>query len=53
MLTVHRKIGSRKLSVTGQGGKLSVAATGLALDEDVLNGLGDVIAEYLEKHGSK
>lgn len=51
--TVQRKIGSRKLSITGQGGKLSVAATGLALDEDVLNGLGDVIAEYLEKHGSK
>lgn len=53
LLTVNRKIGSRKLSVTGQGGKLSVAATGLTLNEDVLNGLGDVIAEYLEKHGSK
>jgi len=52
-LTVRRKVGSRKLSVTGQGGRLSVAATGLALDEDVLNGLGDVIAEFLEKHGSK
>ncbi len=52
-LVVQRKLGSRKLSVTGQGGRLSVAATGLALDEDVLNGLGDVIAEFLEKHGSK
>ena len=52
-LTVKRNVGSRKLSVTGQGGRLSVAATGLALDEDVLNGLGDVIAEFLEKHGSK
>ena len=52
-LIVQRKIGSRKLSVTGQGGRLSVAATGLALDEDVLNGLGDVIAEFLERHGSK
>lgn len=52
-LTVQRKIGSRKLSVTGQGGRLSVAATGLALDEDVLNGLGDVIAEYFKNHGSK
>ena len=52
-LTVKRNIGSRSLSVTGQGGRLSVAATGLELDEDVLNGLGDVIAEFLEKHGSK
>ena len=52
-LTVQRKIGSRKLSITGQGGKLSVAATGLTLDEDILRGLSDVIAEYLEKHGSK
>jgi len=52
-LIVQRKVGSRKLSVIGQGGRLSIAATGLALDEDVLNGLGDVIAEFLEKHGSK
>ena len=52
-LTVKRNVGSRRLSVTGQGGRLSVAATGLELDEDVLNGLGDVIAEYLEKRGSK
>ena len=52
-LTVQRKIGSRKLSVTGQGGRLSVAATGLVLDEDVLNGLGDVIAEYFKNHGTK
>jgi ParB family chromosome partitioning protein len=52
-LTVQRKIGAKKLSVTGQGGRLSVAGTGLNLNEDVLNGLGDVIAEYLEQHGSK
>jgi len=52
-LTVQRKIGSRKLSITGQGGKFSVAATGLTLDEDTLRGLSDVIAEYLETHGSK
>jgi len=51
-LTVQRKIGTRKLSVTGQGGRLSVAASGLSLDEDILNGLSDVIAEYLEEHGS-
>ena len=52
-LSVQRKIGSRKLSVTGQGDKLSVAASGLTLNEDILKGLSDVIAEYLEKHGSK
>lgn len=52
-LSVQRNIGSRKLSVTGQGGKLSVSATGLNLNEEVLNGLGDVIAEYLKTHGSK
>ncbi|MEJ8563311.1 ParB N-terminal domain-containing protein [Yoonia sp. GPGPB17] len=52
-LTVRRKIGAKSLSLVGQGGRLSVAATGLTLTEDVLNGLGDVIAEYLEKHGSK
>lgn len=52
-LTVQRMIGAKKLSVTGQGGRLSVAAKGLNLNEDVLNGLGDVIAAYLEQHGSK
>ncbi|MEP4199374.1 MAG: ParB N-terminal domain-containing protein [Aliishimia sp.] len=52
-LTVQRKVGTRKMSLTGQGGRLSIAATGLVLDKDVLTGLGDVIAEYLEQHGSK
>jgi ParB family chromosome partitioning protein len=52
-LTVQRKVGTKKLSVTGQGGRLTVSAAGLALDEEILNGLGDVIAEYLEKHRSK
>jgi len=52
-LTVQRKVGSRKLSVVGQGDRLSVSASGLLLNEDVLNGLGDVIAEYFEKTGSK
>ncbi|MEO1307299.1 MAG: replication protein [Pseudomonadota bacterium] len=51
-ITVHRKIGVRKLSVTGHAGRLSIAANGLQLNENVLNGLGDVIAEYLEKNGS-
>ena len=52
-LTVQRKIGSKRLSVMGQGGRLTVAASGLKLDEEVLNGLGDLIAKYLQKHGSK
>lgn len=52
-LTIQRKVGSKKLTVSGQGGRLAVAASGLSLDEDLLNGLGDVIAEYLEKHRSK
>lgn len=52
-LEVRRKVGSRKLSVSGQGGKLSVSGAGFNLDEDILSGLSDVIAEYLEKHGSK
>lgn len=53
VITVQRKLGDKKLSVSGQGGRLSVSASGLSLDEDILNGLGDVIAKYLEKHRSK
>ena len=52
-LTVQRKVGKQTVRLTGQGGKLSVAATGVSLDEGALNGLGDVIADYLKKHGSK
>lgn len=52
-LTVQRNIGKHKLSVIGQGNRLTVAANGLVLNEEVLNGLGDVIAKYLQEHGSK
>ncbi|WP_299507393.1 replication protein [uncultured Roseobacter sp.] len=52
-LTVTRSIGSRKLSMSSQGGKLSVSAAGLNLDKQSLEGLGDVIAAYLQEHGSK
>ncbi|NSX57012.1 replication protein [Parasulfitobacter algicola] len=52
-IVVERKIGNKKLSVSGQGGKLSVSASGLALDKDVLNELSDIIAEYLNNKGSK
>jgi len=50
-LVVQRTIGSRKLSLTGQGGKLSVNGTGMNLDKDTLEGLGDVIAQYLSDKG--
>ncbi|WP_255005914.1 replication protein [Roseovarius sp. M141] len=50
---VTRSVGSRKLSMSSQGGKLSVSAAGLDLDKQGLEGLGDVIAAYLQEHGSK
>ena len=52
-LTVQRRVGTNQLSVSGQGGKLSVAASGLALNKKVLEGLSDVIAAYLKEHGVK
>lgn len=52
-ISVMRKIGSRKLSVSSQGGKLSVSAAGLNLDKQSLEGLSDVIAAYLQEQGSK
>lgn len=51
-ITVTRKMGSRKLSLSSQGGKLAVSAAGLNLDKHGLEGLSDVIAAYLEKQGS-
>ena len=50
---VTRSVGSRKLSMWSQGGKLSVSAAGLDLNKQGLEGLGDVIAAYLQEHGSK
>lgn len=52
-IVVTRSVGSRKLSMSSQGGKLSVSAAGLELDKKDLEGLGDVIAAYLQEHGSK
>lgn len=52
-VVVTRSVGSRKLSVSSQGGKLSISAAGLDLDKQSLEGLGDVIAAYLQEHGSK
>lgn len=51
-LTVTKKLGSQKLSVSSQGGKLSVSVAGQNLDKQGLEGLGDVIAAYLQEHGS-
>ncbi|MEP3920720.1 replication protein [Ascidiaceihabitans sp.] len=52
-LTIIRKFGREKLSVSSQGGKLSVSAAGIDLDKHSLEGLGDMIAAYLQEHGSK
>lgn len=51
-LLVSRKVGNHKLSLSSVGGKLSVSAAGLKLDRKGLEGLGDLIADYLEKHRS-
>jgi ParB family chromosome partitioning protein len=52
-LTIIRKFGREKLSVSSQGGKLSISAAGIDLDKQSLEGLGDMIAAYLQEHGSK
>ncbi len=52
-ISVTRKVGSRKLVVSAQGGKLSVSALGLNLDKQSLDGLSDVIATYLQEQESK
>ena len=52
-VTVTRAVGPRELSMSSQGGKLSISAAGLDLDKQDLEGLGDVIAAYLQEHGSK
>ena len=51
-LKVVRKVGSRNLSVEAQGGKLSIKASGLKIDKSRLEGLGDLIAEYLNNDGA-
>lgn len=52
-IMVTRKVGARKLSVASQDGKLTVSAAGLNLDKQTLEGLGDVIAAYLQEQGSR
>lgn len=52
-ISVTQSVGKQKLRLTGQGGKLSISGSGLDLDENALKGLGEAIAEYIEKHRSK
>lgn len=51
-LKVTRKIGSRNLALETVDGRLSVTTTGIKLDKAKLEGLGDLIAEYLNTNGS-
>lgn len=52
-LMVTRTLGSKKLSVSSQVGKISVNAAGLNLDKPTLEGLSDVIAAYLQEQEPK
>ena len=51
-LMITRKIGSQKLSISSINGKLSVNTAGVKIDKKGLEGLGDLIADYLQKHRS-
>lgn len=51
-LKVMRKIGSRNLAIETTDGKLSVKTTGVKLDKAKLEGLGDLIADYLNTNES-
>ncbi len=48
-LMITRKIGNRILSISSINGKLSVSAAGLNMDKKGLEGLGELIADYLQK----
>lgn len=52
-IIITRQVGTRKLSVSSQSGRLSVSAAGTNLDREGLEGLGDLIATYLQEQGSK
>lgn len=51
-VVVTRKVGKRKLQLASQGGKLTVTAAGMNMNKERLEGLSEVIAAYLEEHGS-
>lgn len=46
-LTAKRKIGSRNLSLTHANGTLSIKAAGVSVDQEQLEELSDLIADYL------
>lgn len=52
-LTVSRKLGSKKLSLTSQAGKISISSIELNLDKAGLEGLSDVVATYLQEQEPK
>ena len=51
-LKVVRKVGSRNLSVETTDGKLSIKTTGLKINKAQLEGLGDLVADYLNNKGA-
>ncbi len=48
-LTIERKFGRHLLKVTGQGHGFKAQVQGITLDQQVLDGIGDVVSEYLAK----
>ena len=49
-LQVKRKVGNRSLSVTSVNGNLSIKVAGIPINQQRLEGLGDLVANYLNKH---
>lgn len=51
-LKVQRKVGNRNLTLEAADGKLSIKTSGVKLNQSRLEGLSDLIAEYLNNSGS-
>ena len=51
-LTVKRKVGNRNLSATSVDGNLSIKVAGVPIDQERLEKLGDLVADYLSAEGS-